>query len=46
MNKNFADVFVLFFEGVYQLVCERTVEITHEFKVKVVNVSTKKDTKI
>jgi len=46
MNKNFADVSVLSFEDVYQLVCGRTVEITHEFKVKVVTVSMKKDTEI
>ena len=46
MNKNFADVSVLFFEDVYQLVCGRTIEITHEFEVKVVTVSMKKDSKI
>ncbi len=43
---NFVDVSVLFFEDVNQLVCGRTVEITHEFKVKVVTVSMKKDTEI
>ena len=46
MNKKFADVSVLFFEDVNQLVCGRTVEITHEFKVEVVTVSMKKDTEI
>jgi hypothetical protein len=46
MNKNFADISVLFFEGVNQLVCGRTVEITREFKVKVVTVSMTKDAKI
>jgi hypothetical protein len=46
MNKNFADVSVLFFEEVNQLVRGRTIEITHEFKVKIVTVSMKKDTEI
>ena len=46
MNKNFADVSVLFFEDVNQLMRGRTIEITHEFKVKVVTVSMKKDTEI
>ena len=32
MNKNFADISVLFFGGVDQLVCGRTVEITLELR--------------
>ena len=45
MKKIFGDVFVLFFGDDYQLMCGRTIESPHEFKVKVVTVSMKKDTK-
>ena len=46
MNKNIVDVSVLFFEDVNQLMCGRTVEITHELKMKVITVSMGKDTEI
>ena len=46
MNKNIVDVSFLFFEDVNQLMCGRSVKITHKFKVKVITVSMRKDTEI